>query len=168
MSLLAYEATRNPAIKALVDRAADLSDEEIDTAAVPLPWYRKALKIAREKARKNAGLMAQTERVLNSTSFGEVADPVGEVYEWRDERTFIRMDRSELEITTGDLIFIDAGGVWIGSARSTKIDPRLTLAAHIGTMTRSQFSAAVRARTNTMTPVDHSAQERPLFRIIRN
>lgn len=63
VALLTYEAKKRPKVAALLDRVHELTDEEIDTADVPLKWYKQGLRVARDRARiKN--IMAETEAAM--------------------------------------------------------------------------------------------------------
>jgi len=72
ISLLLYEAGRKSEVAALVKRVEALTDEEIASAHVPLPWYRKALTELRKRciAERLADVMV---RASNGTNGGPMA-----------------------------------------------------------------------------------------------
>jgi hypothetical protein len=60
VSLLEYEAFRRPEIAEFLDGIASVDDAAIDAFPVPLPWYRKAMKILRD--RKNYAKTIRRDR----------------------------------------------------------------------------------------------------------
>lgn len=70
VKLLAYEAKRRPLVKEMWERRATLTDEEIDTAALPLAWYRAAFKKARAEALQDQAMSEILDVAL--------ANPLGE------------------------------------------------------------------------------------------
>lgn len=73
VKLLEYEAKRRPLVKEMWERRWLLTDEEIDTAKLPLPWFRKAFKQARNQA-----VREQREKAIREAA---LSNPVGDDYE---------------------------------------------------------------------------------------
>lgn len=171
--LIRYEAKKRPEIAALVERAPEMTDAEIDEVKVPLPWYRQALRAIRRDA-----------NVKNSTRIGVVADPMGQMCRYDGDTQFIEIDtqgelilRGTLEVKRGALVwFPDSGGIWIDTIFSKFISPEFgphTLAA-LARVTRSGYQAAVRdlrnssANLSTADIETYDPDDRGLFRIQRH
>src|SRR5215210_4168928 len=93
--MIEFEAKRKPAVAELVARAPSMSDEEIETCVVPLPWYRKALREIRVMA------------FINGQEQIPARDPMGETRQWQGQATFIKVDRdTELEVLKGQYLWI--------------------------------------------------------------
>ena len=129
LDMLRYESTRKPAIKELYDLAVAgvLTDNEIDEAPVPLPWYRKALKELRDKHVSES--ITQTTAIL---MMPHIVDGVnkpssGVMMTFMGDTTFIKIDASsQVELKYGRPVFFPrVGGVWIDTIYSKKIDPKL-------------------------------------------
>lgn len=119
VSLLHYEAKRRSKVAELVERAATLTDEEIAAADVPLPWYRKALTLVRDRARAEA--MARSFDNGGSCAHlitdGRVEDPTGEIREYLGETVWVRSGSSLVEVPYGKwLFFLHTGGIWADTA----------------------------------------------------
>lgn len=107
--LLEYEAKRKPKVKELYSRVLDLTEEEIDNADVPLPWYKKALKEVQRRNRVETNL---AQFPLNHFSNG---DMIGTTVVFTGQTNFYSKGHSnfEVEIKTNDwLFFPDTGGVY--------------------------------------------------------
>lgn len=147
VALLRYEAQRKPDIAALLERAATLTDEEIDAAKVPLPWYRQALRKVRDHERLNSPLT--WEQIAPFVHYGIVPDAEGDAFRFEGDIAFVTTDGGgQLQVLTGHLVwFPKTGGVWIEEVFASKIDSRLmTQVSPLGPMTRNQFKDACRQR----------------------
>lgn len=141
-----------------------MTDEEIESVRVPLPWYRNALRQMREEKQK---IMMMADVVANS-EFGVVNDIEGEIHEWRQGTEFVDVGRGGgLEITPGKLVFFPTtGGVWIDTLFCEKIDPKLVLSYRIGHGTRTDYMVMCKKRIEAMLPPD-PFEGRKLFTIQR-
>lgn len=157
IDLLLYEASRKPAIAALVDRIEEMDDLTIDTVEVPLPWFRKALKELRQKRRDDALLARTRAQIEDILVFGVVPDPMGETRRWAGGKTFLNLDRgNSIEIDDGALLWLpDAGGVWIDTAFSAVLDPRVVSCSQtVERTTKSGYMVACRERRCRLCPSD--------------
>lgn len=151
IDLLMYEASRRPHIKDLVERAHDLSDEEIKAAIVPLPWYRKALTQLRDARNKNKNAMiSQGNQAALMAPFirnGHNADPEGIMCIYNGDTRFITMGKTSIEVHTNTFVFFPrAGGVWIDTAFCGRIDPNLqNYCAMVGPKTRMGYMDHIKA-----------------------
>lgn len=139
--MLRYEAARRPDIKALLDRAECLTDAEIATVPVPLPWFRTALAMARDAARAASSQRDAMTFIAAHTRIVPNHDPVGEVRLWSSPTTYLRAARGgHIEMREGRHLFLpDRGGVWIGSMFSSVVDPAVAHADVIGRMTMTAY-----------------------------
>lgn len=115
VSLLKSEAKRRPKVAALLDRVHELTDEEIDTADVPLKWFKQGLRVARDRARiKN--VMAETEAAMGPLVIIDTS--VNTKPGCRIQYTgmgFFALSRTgiSVEIKTYDWFFLpETGGAW--------------------------------------------------------
>lgn len=117
VTLLHSEAKRRSKVAELLDRAPTLTDEEIASADVPLPWYRKALTLVRDRAK--AAVIAQSldTDVSGLVRHGHNPDPTGEIREYLGESIWVRSGSSEIEVPYGKwCFFLHAGGIWVDTA----------------------------------------------------
>lgn len=129
LDMLRYESTRKPAVKELYDLATSgvLTDKDIEEAKVPLPWYRKALKELRDQhanaSSNKANLILMTPHIIDSVN----KPSTGVMMTFTGDTTFIKIGgSSHLELKYGRPVFFPrAGGVWIDTVYSKKIDPKL-------------------------------------------
>lgn len=153
--LLSYEAGRRPALHALMQRAADLSDGEIDDAKLPLPWMRKALRQARDQAARCRHLVA-TESDLDG-HFIDIAnpDPLGDIRRWTAPDRFVTVDRGNLILIPHNrLIWLaDDDGWWFETLFSRHRDDGLLLASSqfVRRDRRSVYATEYRAEINKTT-----------------
>lgn len=139
--LLEYEAKRKPEIKALLDRVDDLTDADIESAVVPLPWFRQALKQIRDRRaaeRRNGGAL---EKVV----YGVNPEPLGRVFYWNQETIFIQTSNiATIELNYQELYFLpDTGGLCLGYSTFKLQDPRLEQGVlEAEGQTRSQYLQA--------------------------
>lgn len=149
VSLLENEARRKPHIAELLERAraGTLSDEEIEQAPVPLPWFRKALKEARARMVHQAALDAVVMERLNdgvNASHGTTAIYVGENCWVTARRGFL------IEIKTGDMLFFPkSGGAWLNQSFFEKIPHQLKSFQRVAVQTRQEYVEAYAARLLT-------------------
>lgn len=139
--MLRYEATRRPDIKVLLDRAGSLTDAEIATAPVPLPWFRSALTMARAAARAARVQHDARAFITAHTRIASNPDPDGEVRLWSLPSTYLRDSRGgDIEMREGRHLFLpDSGGVWIGIMYSSVVDPLVARANVVGRMSLTAY-----------------------------
>ena len=155
LSLLYTEAKRRPAIAEMMQQVHGMSDDEIAALKVPLPWYRKALKLVRDlkvdsetRTTLTASIIKQTHLVyLNDSGYGATR-------RWDHGDEFIEVSKSgtAIELKTGQFVwFPESGGVWIDTIFSPKIDPKLAHCTFVERNKRSDYQRMVVARrTNTL------------------
>jgi hypothetical protein len=170
VAMLAYEAKNKPEIKELVDKIHELTIEDIQNAVVPLPWYRQALLLMKQRE-AHAQLLAR----MNDVEIGKNTDPKGWTAKWHDTNTFINLERgNSVEIKTNTLIwFPEDGGVWIETIFSNLIDAKLLTLKQTELMTKSQYMIAYRERINNLnhtSVIDMTAgtAAKPIFTITRH
>src|SRR6478736_1924943 len=96
IALLRYEATRKPLVAALVERAADLTEAEIDNAPV-LKWIRGALRDLRARARQQQGVALTLAALEGHIIDWRVPDSPGMTHRWTGPDMFLPFGhRSEL------------------------------------------------------------------------
>jgi hypothetical protein len=150
VSLLHSEARKKPAIAALIEQAAGMSEAEIDRLKTPLPWYRKALKMIHHN-HFVAQTMAQAAADLEGhVVTGFVGDPKGTMRVYSGESKFIKIDRGNLlQVECNTLIWFPfTGGVWIDSLFSSVIDPELGQSTSVSEVTKTEYTKSVRDRRN--------------------
>jgi hypothetical protein len=142
--LLLYEAKIKPEIKALVDKVTTLTDQDIERAVVPLPWYRDALRQLREEER--------TKTLVVTSIDGFMPNPMGTVAYWNQVSTFIKVtNRSSLEIKEGFPVwFPDGGGVWLDTVFCATIPQEFRSLTRSERMSKTQYSVLLRERRNKM------------------
>jgi hypothetical protein len=138
----------------------ELSDDAI-LASNHLPWICDALVRLKAK-RRHIRLQQSTDEWAID---GVVADPIGVTRQWQGSEAYIRVGRTELLITPGQLIWLDRTGIWIDTIHTTHIDPKLkTHTVLRGSMTRSAYNIAIRTKSQQ---AHVSPTERPAFEIWR-
>jgi hypothetical protein len=133
---LMYEAKVKPAIKLLVDRVAELTDEEIDQAKVPLPWFRIALRKLRDQYKGDIA-HAQMYGIVMDNLIESKNNDAGTCYLYDGEPIFVKSSNLDMEVTTGTYLFTDGNKIWVHST-VCRMDKRL-LDKFIGDMTYSQY-----------------------------
>lgn len=147
--MLEYEAKRNPELAMLMANAPYMTDDEINSAKVKLPWMRQVLLTLK---RKNAfdSLAASVESwVVDYAN----PDPHGEVRRWIAGETWIKVGRTQIEIKPGQLVWFDQKGIWLDTIFSPLVDPLLMSEIHTqacGRMTRSAYMEAIRDRARSL------------------
>jgi hypothetical protein len=139
LGYLEYEAKVKPAIAELVAKVDSMTDEEIDAADTPLPWFKTALKMLKyENIRK-----AQGVEMLGVT-MGHTPDSMGQAAMWTGGDIFIQASsKMAVELKTNTLVwFPETGGVWIESTFCRTVDHRLADLPITGVMTKSQYMVA--------------------------
>lgn len=162
-SLIEYEAERDDALAELVQRAAQMTDAEIDSSPVKLPWMRKALRAIRERD----GSYALEAAILRHVAVEYTADPWGEIRQWQAGSTFVRIGSangritsSQLEIKCGELVWFDASGVWIDTIYSKHVDPALYQnTMSVRRATKTEYMRAVRERLVHNAPSDPAPRD---------
>lgn len=164
--LLEYEIKRQPALARLAEQIEHLSEQAIQDADVPLPWMRDAL--TRLKAKRQFNRLAQSADDWAIERY--TADPIGVTRRWEASEAYVRVGRTELLMTPGQLIWLDRKGIWIDTIFTTHIDVKLkTHTVLHGQMTRSDYNLAVRARARGATLSTPVYDDTPVsnFRIYR-
>lgn len=148
--MLKYEASKKKEIAELVENIASLTDQDIETAKVPLPWYRQALYALRNEVNESTLVMSLMASLNNCIVDGVVNDPMGTILVWVGPDTFLRIDRSnEVEVKTGELLFLVNDGVWIETIFSKLVDPRiLTETKFVEQSRKSEYRVAFRNKVN--------------------
>jgi hypothetical protein len=126
IDLLLAEAKRKPAIKALVDKIHELTDEDIANAQVPLPWYRQALKGLKQQSSLKDFARDVDKHIIH----GSVPNPDGEVFQWIGGEDFLPSGPfgSLLQITHGKLLWLPtSGGVWFETSFSPSVHPSIRM-----------------------------------------
>jgi hypothetical protein len=160
LTMLDYEAKRQPRLATLVADIDRLSEADIQAAPVRLPWMRQAL-LALKASHNQAALIAWVEQRATA---GRTADPIGEMRRWEAGDSFVRVGRSHLEVRHGQLLWFDGSGVWIDTIRTSVIDPQLQRqSVACGRVTRSEYLAAIRARARQLLPDAPQSTERVRF-----
>lgn len=181
VKLLEIEAKRRPNIAELLARAETLTDEEIDTAQVPLKWFKDALKEARKRQlgasaeRRMAELLA-TLPPMESNNDGEnekrglTLEYTGGNF-WTKTRT-----GAEMEICTGDWFFFpeDGSGAWLNQTFLPRPPMQLSQSKQIAEQTRFEYVLAYKAKLNNMPgfqqpehTLDELGDSKPMFRIYK-
>lgn len=147
ITLLQYEAKRQPELAAIIDRLPGMSEDDIKNCKVKLPWMRRALLELRQRKLHDA----MNDTIITWAIDGRTPDPMGEIRRWTGDPVFVRVGRTEIEIKPGELLWFSADGVWIDSIHSRYVDPILAQCLPLGKMTRSEYLNAVRDRVRNMT-----------------
>lgn len=149
LDLLRYETKRRPELAMIVANLDNMSDAEISKTNVGLPWMRQALlKLKHERP-------SAVAQVLDNVIDSHTPDPIGEMRQWIGPPTFIRIGRTQLEIHSGQLVWLDQKGIWVDTIYTLMVDPLL----HANTRSCGQVSylgyiEANRARVNLLTPTE--------------
>jgi hypothetical protein len=162
-NLLREEAKRRPIAADLVNRIGELTDEEIDTVKVPLPWYRKALReLKKEYMRGDGRHEGLNKWILRNFVEGIAPDPVGNLRRWEHADMFIDIDRgNQIEVRTGEYIWFDPkGGVWIGTIYAKVIDYKLQHSIDLGSATKWAYKQKCRERLEGHFPAFDSANRK--------
>ncbi len=134
VDLLIYESKRRPEIRALMELAetGELTDEQLNAAKVPLPWYRKALRDLRNARLENKRInvsMGNTMKSMEEHGLirdGTLAPSEGVMMQYVGPTQFITMGKGQIELLEGRPVFFPKiGGVWIDTVFSGRIDPKL-------------------------------------------
>lgn len=162
MKLLDYEMKKRPEIAKIAAKVDTMTDQQIDALDTPLPWFKQAFRLLREK-----NLRARREaEILPYLRYGYNEDQSGDILSYRGETDFFTVDRgSQIEVRENTTIFRTQEGVWIDDLFSSVLDPRLigkSTSVRQGTL--SEYFNQRRAEVNA----NHTFIETPpLFRIER-
>lgn len=156
IQLLKYEASRRPGLMEKMERAHELTDEEVAALDLPLPWMRNAFSQLRERAREAhaRGLqkpvwdVALSDFVVDS----KVPDPVGVLYEYCGATCFVPSGGSEIEVPTGKLFFVCGTQCWIEAARCRPSYAFMDQSRSLGPSTRTEYNAALQERLQRLYP----------------
>lgn len=166
--LLTYEAKRRPKIAAWMAQIDSLTDSEIAALPVPLPWMRQALLTLKENRRLDglkAMLMADYDHWVTD---GRSADPIGIMRQWTGGEAYVRVRRGEILVTHGQLLWINADGIWLDTVHTTHVDPKLHAnTVSRGAISRSGYMEAVRNRLNGGAVRAEVPQPKPFFTTFR-
>lgn len=148
VKLLAYEAKRRPLVKEMWERRVALTDEEIDSAKLPLPWYRAAFKQARDQAlaqeRRDAIMRAARGAPVRDDECDAGANAIsGVTVEYLGEQGWFKTGGEngfEVEIKTGAwLFFPETGGCWDYQAFFHVIPEAFLQNRKVASHTRQQY-----------------------------
>lgn len=143
-SMLEYEATRKPEIKDLLDRVMELSDQDIQDAVVPLPWYRQALMAMRAQRQHEKDQLTILGAVVTSVN----PDPKGMIGYWEEPTQFVKVTKtSDIEVKEGfPLWFPYEGGVWIDTVFCASIPDKMKRITPREEATRLEYMKVLRSR----------------------
>jgi hypothetical protein len=168
LGYLEYEAKIKPEIAALVARVDDMTDEEIDAAQTPLPWFKIALKRLRDTRRYEK----MRGEILDGMQDGFSPDPMGYAAEWNGGEVFVKTSANMLiEVTDRTLLwFPDAGGMWVESTYCSTVDARMASLKSIGRMTKSEYMVKYKEQLQKRHGVYQSpeSQSSSPFRVYRH
>jgi len=177
--LLLFEAKRKPQIAELIEKIRDLTEEDIDNAKVPLPWYKKALKEYKKSTIKNdeynLNFAKIYDYVMEHTKDSFVPDNLGYLKEWQGENFYLLLDRNgNLEIKNGTAFwFPDTGGVWIDTAFSKYIDPKILQLPNLSRISKTEYTEHCWKKRNSNISISENTssmnivRETPLFKIYK-
>ena len=177
-ALLKSEAKRRPEIQAMIDNIGQMSYSDIDRAKVPMKWYREALRKLKRAEDGRIALQHTLKAMANNVVDSSVADIEGTIRRWEGGAEFITVDRNGgLEVRTGALLFFPKeGGVWIDTAFSQHIDPKLMNTSFVAAGTKSSYRTAISNKlqrdhpgmlSSTSVADDSIVSSNPLFTIHR-
>lgn len=146
--LLRNEARKKPHIAELVSNVHNMSASDISEAKV-LPWIKTALfdmkRIENEKHQYANMMTYMADKIID----GKSPDPIGETRRWIGGEQYIKMDRSSIEIKTGQYVWFDQTGVWLDTLHSKTIDQNLYRNTEsCGQMSRGDYLGLERQRRN--------------------
>jgi hypothetical protein len=165
--LLTYEAKRRPEVAAWIAQIDTLSPTAIEALDVPLPWMRQAL-LALKESRRLDGLKALLAASDDWVIEGRSPDPMGVMREWTGMEAYVRVGRGEILVTYGQLLWLNADGIWLDTVHTTHVDPKLHAnTVSRGAISRAGYMQAVRNRLSGGVFRDEVAQPKPLFTVFR-
>jgi hypothetical protein len=143
-------------------RAEYLTDHELQTVQVPLPWFRDALRELRDEL-KGQTIMKITGAVLNDyVTISTNPDPEGVTYQWMGMDTYVKVGNTQLLLKYGEYFWFDPeGGVWLDTIYCRVPDPilRASQPGRIAVMTRSRYQETLRAARNKNCPANAQVME---------
>lgn len=174
--MLANDAKRFPILAELLERVHILTDEEIDAAALPLPWYKKALKKLREKMKDKLASQQMFEaKLLEIEPYlvnGTTADPIGEVREWVSGDRWVELGKGHILISDGKHVwFPKNGGVWYETLFDyTAVNEMKNGSRTVSNMTKSQYTEFYKDVTakNAGLSLYSDDTPKPAYRIYRH
>lgn len=172
VKLLEYESSRRPEIAELVDKVSAMTDDDIANAEVPLPWFRNALKIMRDRQK----IAVYSAELCNSIEISYLPDPIGEVWKYTGIDRFMPISASrskmtnEIEINNGQMLWCASDHYWIDSFYATGMPTEWLFqsATKVGNMSRTEYLHACRQRLSAMPEIYDPRDQRDGFRIIRH
>lgn len=146
-ALLVGEARRRPEIAAMLEIIEHLSDNDIDTAVVPLPWYRTALKQLRNKKlaqQQAATFNASVDSAESLVTKGTMADMSGRQVIYQGSEGWFSKEANgagvSVMIPHGAHLFItDHGTFWYNCTAFRHLDPRLQSSREVCASTLRQY-----------------------------
>lgn len=142
VAMLKYEAKQKPNIQQLIDNLPAMTTLDIQNAITPLPWYKQALLIMKNRM-----------TIESTITYSNNIDPTGWTAKWFAEDTFLKIDRGgEIEIKTNTPLWFpdNSPGVWIESLFSNYIDPKLLTLHQTDIITKSQYISLYKERINNL------------------
>lgn len=165
LELIRYEASRSPLIADLVEKAPQMTDEEIDALDVPLFWYKDGLKAIRSQSLMSNMAMVMEVILRNHEEF--VPDAAGDIAVWAGDDIYLETERgTSILLQYGRLLFFpDTGGVWFETTFSR--DPKALQARRTHRGTKSSYTKEYKDRLlstsgNAPMTVVRDSKERPL------
>ena len=149
ISMLQYEAKRNPELASIVNNINFVSVEEIQNLK-KMSWIRNALL---ELKKKNifSNLSNDLNSILDNKQQMYYPDLSGETRRWVGGDTYIKMGKSHalIEIRTNQMVWFGPNGIWLDTIHSKTIDPMFySNTVVIGKMTKLEYFEAERLRRN--------------------
>ncbi len=134
--LLNYEARKKPHIAAMMAQLPSMTAADIDALKVP-KWIREAFRAIK----RAAPLSLKYEEISSRVTESFTPDPKGMIRRWRGTEMFIALDKGELLIREGQLVwFPDTGGMWIESIFVKRIDPKVDAnTVPVGVASKSEY-----------------------------
>ncbi|RYD77090.1 MAG: hypothetical protein EOP84_16020, partial [Verrucomicrobiaceae bacterium] len=106
LSLLRYEAGRNPELANLCEKVGILEDSDIDCLPYLL-WIRNALKQLAAQKRSAKVSASVSETIAANVVDGVTPDLAGVVYEYTGDPVFVSTTSSgEIQVPTGKLVLV--------------------------------------------------------------
>jgi hypothetical protein len=149
IKMLEYEAKRKPLVGEMWGRLATLTDEEIDAAPLPMLWFKKAFRLARDKAQgmavaDNIAEIARANPIQDDENQPGVNATQGETYRYEGDTAFFKSSTGllcEVKFATW-LFFPDTGGVWDYQTFFADIPRAFEQRTHVASHTRHEYVLA--------------------------
>lgn len=170
--MLLDEARRKPSIAALVDRAAEITDEEFSQIVTQLPWQKKALGGLILYRRRQQAMLDQhgciPDHIEHTPETGFIISHTGPDVFWNPPSK--SGTKLAILIKTNELLFVTPSETWMGS---TSVGfPKIPCRVVESDSTRSRYLGMVYGVDGPIEaptgPLGPSRGANPLFRISRH